>query len=205
MNKAVMLSIQPKWCELIASGKKTVEVRKTRPSIETPFKCYIYATKPKTYSHPARIYNSFIMPKSGECGSGRVVGEFVCDRIDTYQYGNMDYPIPAFDGDDSICEVGDGYWIAFDELDAICLTYEELEKYGKGAPLYGWHISDLVIYDTPRELGEFARPCDGCDKIGTSRCTEEISPCRATILTRPPQSWQFVQSIMGGRLHFEEV
>lgn len=46
--KSVILSIKPKWCELIASGQKTVEVRKTRPKIETPFKCYIYETKDKT-------------------------------------------------------------------------------------------------------------------------------------------------------------
>ena len=45
--KSVLISIRPKWCELIASGKKTIEVRKTRPNIETPFKCYIYCTKPK--------------------------------------------------------------------------------------------------------------------------------------------------------------
>lgn len=45
--KSVMISIKPKYCELIASGKKTVEVRKTRPKIETPFKCYIYCTKEK--------------------------------------------------------------------------------------------------------------------------------------------------------------
>lgn len=45
--KAVMLSIQPKWCELIASGKKTIEVRKTAPQLQMPFKCYIYETKRK--------------------------------------------------------------------------------------------------------------------------------------------------------------
>ena len=43
--KSVLISIQPKWCELIASGKKTVEVRKTKPKLETPFKCYIYCTQ----------------------------------------------------------------------------------------------------------------------------------------------------------------
>ena len=45
MSKAVMLSIRPKWCEKIASGEKTIEVRKTRPKLETPFKCYIYETQ----------------------------------------------------------------------------------------------------------------------------------------------------------------
>lgn len=42
--KSVLISIKPKWCELIANGKKTLEVRKTRPKLEVPFKCYIYCT-----------------------------------------------------------------------------------------------------------------------------------------------------------------
>ena len=44
-NKAVLLSVQPKWCELIATGKKTIEIRKTKPKIKVPFKAYIYCTK----------------------------------------------------------------------------------------------------------------------------------------------------------------
>ncbi len=38
MSKAVMISIRPKWCEKIVNGEKTIEVRKTRPKLETPFK-----------------------------------------------------------------------------------------------------------------------------------------------------------------------
>ena len=45
--QSVLISIRPQYCELIASGKKTIEVRKTRPKLETPFKCYIYCTKDK--------------------------------------------------------------------------------------------------------------------------------------------------------------
>ncbi len=42
MSKSVLISIKPKWCELIASGKKTVEVRKTKPAIKTPQSwCYV--------------------------------------------------------------------------------------------------------------------------------------------------------------------
>lgn len=44
MSKAVMISIRPKWCEKICRGEKSIEVRKTRPKLETPFKCYIYET-----------------------------------------------------------------------------------------------------------------------------------------------------------------
>ncbi len=48
---AVMLSIRPEWCSLIAQGKKTIEVRKNRPKLGTPFKCYIYCTKAKKVHH----------------------------------------------------------------------------------------------------------------------------------------------------------
>jgi predicted transcriptional regulator len=45
MSKAVVLSIRPKWCEKIAIGEKTIEVRKTRPKLDTPFKAYIYCSQ----------------------------------------------------------------------------------------------------------------------------------------------------------------
>mgnify|MGYP000588302884 FL=1 len=70
--KSVILSIKPKYCELIASGKKTIEVRKTRPKIETPFKCYVYCTK-EYY----RKGNGYFQGKY----CGKVIGEFVCDEI----------------------------------------------------------------------------------------------------------------------------
>lgn len=77
--KSVLISIQPKWCELIASGKKTIEVRKTAPKLEVPFKCYIYQKKllknNKAYSYKTWARN------------GKVIGEFVCDRIDIYKRG----------------------------------------------------------------------------------------------------------------------
>ena len=60
MSKAVLISIRPKWCQKIVSGEKTIEIRKTRPRMAPPFKCYIYCTKPQFY------------------GGGKVVGEFTC-------------------------------------------------------------------------------------------------------------------------------
>ena len=48
--KSVLISIQPKWVEKICRGEKTIEVRKSRPKLETPFKVYIYQTKSKENS-----------------------------------------------------------------------------------------------------------------------------------------------------------
>ena len=67
MSKAVMISIRPKWCEKIARGEKTIEVRKTRPKkLKNPFKCYIYCTQG---IDARRLRGSW----------GKVIGEFTCD------------------------------------------------------------------------------------------------------------------------------
>lgn len=68
MSKAVLISIRPKWVEKIASGEKNIEVRKTRPKLETPFKCYIYCTQ-----------SGVALGAWGK--HGKVIGEFTCDRI----------------------------------------------------------------------------------------------------------------------------
>ena len=92
MSKSVLLSIKPKYCELIASGKKTIEVRKTRPKIDTPFKCYIYCTKGelltrsnyngKIYVASSPKYQKALERNENITLSGKVIGEFVCDKID---------------------------------------------------------------------------------------------------------------------------
>ena len=178
MSKAVMLSIRPKWCEKIANGEKTIEVRKTKPKLETPFKCYIYCTLPK-YPHEDFIVTDYPMPQF--YGGGKVIGEFTCDRI---------FPINVFDNG-SIQN-----WL-FEHMERSCLTYEELADYiGNGKTGHGWHISDLLIYDQPRELSEFQRatdPCDSCHAEYTWECTD----CKkfGGNIKRPPQSWCYVEAM----------
>lgn len=86
MGKAVLISIRPEWVEKIMSGEKTLEVRKTRPNMGTPFKCYIYCTLGRG--------NAF-----GEVFGGLVVGEFMCDRIKSvFGSAYLKMPESAFAG-----------------------------------------------------------------------------------------------------------
>lgn len=171
--KSVLISIQPKWCELIASGKKTVEVRKSRPKIATPFKVYGYAT----WNGSSRE----ILVKDGgtlfvadyrtpaDRASGKVIGEFVCDRIDDMR------------------DV---------EQKPTCLTVDEWLKYTDGHKgiVYGWHISRLVIYDKPKELREFFYACDKPKGSDCSVCLDHREN-RSKAITRPPQSWCYVEEV----------
>lgn len=162
MSKAVLISIQPKWCELIASGKKTIEVRKTKPKIPTPFKCYIYETK--------AIYK----PSRSPClfqGRGKVIGEFACDGIL------------------SRCEMANAD-IAEQQG---CIKREDLIRYACGKELYGWHISDIKIYDKPKELCEFRKPID-CHR-GNEK--HQCIGCWDCEIKRPPQSWCYVEILEG--------
>ena len=165
MNKAVLLSIRPNWCALIASGRKTLEVRKTRPKLDTPFKVYMYRTKPKDRLidvikdgdlNYGEVYHGkpvFIKANSryrDYVRDGKIIGEFTCDRIDKF----------------SIDEKFDNLTLcSMSKLSRVPVS--QLQDYASGYWLYGWRISDFRLYDKPRELSEFS-------------------------LSRPPQSWQYV-------------
>ncbi|MBQ6906209.1 MAG: ASCH domain-containing protein [Clostridia bacterium] len=180
--KSVLISIQPKWCELIASGKKTVEVRKTRPKIATPFKCYIYCTANKQGTKD-------LLEIHGTDGkirkaNGKVIGEFVCDCI-TPLY-NVCY-------DEWERLLGGLHRIEKELVGQACLTEKELHSYANGKRCYAWHISDLVIYDKPRELSEFKRACPEYVYACAMCRHSDYTGMRCTPITRPPQSWLYVE------------
>lgn len=222
MAKAVLISIRPKWCELIANSKKTIEVRKTRPKLETPFKCYIYCTKhgrPLVYGSPCPTYveenlvqtYGYSREKAEEifgCWNGKVIGDFVCDKILPYFHAETDTDVGLFEYYESPLAHMD---------DRDCLSDRDLVNYGNGNPLYGWHISALKIYDEPKELRCFGNfECEHCGSEKECFAPESIYKCslqKANTnpnhksmwicdcdfiqLTRPPQSWCYVEGNVG--------
>lgn len=218
--KAVLMSIQPKWCELIASGQKAIEIRKTRPKLEVPFKVYIYCTKAKDhFSIGGGIYATsdtlYRLPTgeikfgdgfelmgdwSGQYDesnflNGKVIGEFVCDAIRVYGYDEHNgYPTPAYEGDPSFLDCGPGYWITCGELKDTYLSEEEFEAYGNKNTLYGWHITDLVIYNRPKGLRNFTHACpDTVRSCLDCKFTKDGWECKR--ITKPPQSWCYVDEL----------
>lgn len=179
MNKAVLMSIKPKYCEKIFNGEKTIEVRKRAPKLKPPFKVYVYCTKPKF-----EFEDSFALYESGRFVQdlgGFVIGEFVCREISPICFEASDpaqlkpLPIP-----------GTG------------LTDVEIINYlGNGVPGYGLHISRLRFYDKPKDLSRFIRPCPNslyCESCATF--SENRGRCfnAALQITRPPQSWMYVEN-----------
>ena len=152
MSKAVLISIRPEWCQKIMAGRKTIEVRRTRPKMNPPFKCYIY-----------------------KCGNGKVVGEFLCDQIiEDRTYGHNE-----------------------EFYRAACMSAYDAAAYAMQSPMYGWHISNLKIYDTPKELIEFhtRKKCKSCNKSGyeSTACIYDENCIIPAAITKAPQSWCYVE------------
>ena len=192
MSKAVMLSVRPKWCEKICRGEKTIEVRKTRPKLETPFKCYIYCTKDakmqwwtgSRYSYADdHSHNAF-----DKCGNGKIIGEFVCDCVT---------PLYNVCTDDWKRLTGGLHRIEKELVNQACLTEAQLHTYAGGKNCFAWHISNLKIYDTPKELIEFHtwKKCKSCSKSGyeSTACIYDKNCMIPAAITKAPQSWCYVE------------
>ena len=198
--KSVLLSIKPKYCELIVGGIKTIEVRKTKPKLDTPFKCYIYETKTKDFY--SALHKKII---------GKVIGEFICSKITEFESEFWDDE--TYERIQTIIKDCERYFesgeyeyetVATNEYEKYkenwlckqsCVSWEEMRKYvGTGIKgFYGWHISQLKNYDMPKELSGF-RQCHKCEhyfycKAGEYSCDGVYK------LTSPPQSWCYVEEV----------
>lgn len=191
-KKSVILSIHPYFCEKIEVGEKLLEIRKNKPNIELPFKCYIYETK--AINHKKIIVDlDGELPTTYARGRGKVIGEFICDRI---EYLDMDSAGVGFWENGEFIYLKDIGWNA-------CLTRNEFIEYSQGKKLYGWHISELKIYDKPKKLNDFYNICySGCDKCEykswdysyAGECKEIVcTVSNKKPLARPPQSWCYVE------------
>ena len=205
---SILMSTQPQWCEKIFEiigenenkapvYKKRIEVRKTRPKYPTPFKVYIYCTKGKfallrkdnEYRHDHWEFAEFHKSCGNEILNGKVIAEFICDEITEMYVGKI--------GE----KVKDGYICLDTTSDVLrsqaCLTEKQLYEYCNGGKLYGWHISNLVIYDKPKELSEFKKINQPCwyGKMGISKRDCPKCKNKECFIQSPPQSWCYVERV----------
>lgn len=196
MSKAVLISIRPKWCEKIVSGEKTIEVRKTRPKLETPFKVYIYCTVagydlniPISQERLMQDYLDTGSMKSLNCphGNGKVIGEFTCDRI---------YRLETRSPGGSYSVAGEDKPTTNRVARESCLGLADMHRYLQSKTGYGWHISELKIYDVPKELSKFRRVCPNdlyCENCAMYWNNGGTCGNGGLLLKRPPQSWCYVE------------
>lgn len=154
--KKILISIKPQWVEKILNGEKTIEIRKTIPKCELPARVYIYCTKAIKFKD-VYLYELKKVNDKYELGlhdnnimNGKVVAEFTLNKVETIKENQI--------------------YNADIVLEKACLIIKELSNYTKGKTFYAWHIEDLVIYDTLKELSEFG-------------------------LTKAPQNYQYIKVV----------
>ena len=195
MNKPkILIPIHPQWCEKIFNGEKTIEVRRSAPKIDTPFEVIVYCTKGKSFLYKNPNNGELFLDNNGGYRggdyedrylTGKVIGSFVCDKVDKYTFSNLEARYRINDVD----------------LAKTCLNHPELIAYGKGKTLRGLHITEPKLFNRPIELSEFGTICK---KHGDDRCNDCLylrvcayDDCVDTWcgvgnikpLTRAPQSW----------------
>lgn len=205
--KTILISIRPEYCEKIFSGEKTIEVRKTAP--EPPFKAIVYETKGREFSFGVKVDtvarhadSRFLDCRRGapeiktrickgkempfiSYGTMKVIGEFICNEVDN---------IFPFGLDAAIIDSKGNLFDPKPLLREICLTKKQVEKYlGKKGMGYGYHITAPKLYDKPKELMLFDKPCKYEYEPNASCYPQRCDSCCVTTITRPPQSWMYIQ------------
>lgn len=213
MADAVLISIRPEWVNKIISGAKTVEVRKTKPNLKPPFKCYIYCTKGRLallreIDDPEEPYKFDVWEYADfheGCGltilGCKVIGEFTCDRVHRLTHvgymGTREAPALRAYKPGSVTEHCPDF-----DFSASCLTVAQINDYLAGGDGYAWHIADLRLFDVPEDLRKFhrRRRCNSCEESGyeSMACAYDDNCVVPAVITKAPQSWCYVEKLENG-------
>lgn len=196
--KCVLLSVKPKWVAKILNGEKTIEVRKRFPSDYVGW-VYIYCTKDK--KNGLYWVKDWVCVNQKNCvpsiRNGKVVAKFRCGKVeyieatyDEYNYGEDDYATETLRPETL--------------YDKTCVSREQMFNYLGLKGGYAIHISDLEIFDKPKELSEFKRPkwskCGVKDKDGLFQCDKcpygnfKTRNCEYVLPIKAPQNYCYVEA-----------
>lgn len=168
--KAILISIKPKYVADILNGRQTIEIRKTMPKCDLPIDVYIYCTKETNYKD--EFYLNF------QKANGKVVAKFTLKKVEEIRPKVKLGLLNTYNTYETETLVINPL------LDKCCLSYEELDLYLKWKIGYAWHISNLEIFDRPKELSEFSI------KVFPNRKDNLMT----RYLTKAPQSWCYIES-----------
>lgn len=204
----ILASLKPYYYYLIGERKKTIEVRKSALK-DLPQDIVFYMSKDeKSFAKIPKEFQEKYRKHFGKVGLAIVcdkIKDFYCASVPYSKENNLGYGQFVDNGvykvncwhEGIVFERNDRYietMLNNDDLKEMCLSAQELFDYiGVGKHLYTWHISDLKIYDKPKELSEFKTGCKGCKERDTYHCYFHCYGKRP--ITRPPQSYMYVEEV----------
>lgn len=166
--KSILLTIRLKYFYLTYKGTKNIEIRKSAPK---NFAGDVYEIISKTNFEKDLMEIPENEREFFKQFKGKIGLKFTLKAVHKFDWRLVANP--------------------FFKVRGSCLGYDQLRKYAtdkKGVvhDLYGWCISDLEIFDKPKELEEFySTP----KKINGLYGAEMVN----ISLSNPPQSWCFVE------------
>ena len=167
---SIIISIHPKWCELIFSGKKRLEIRKRIPNAHYPITFYVYQTVDKNWK-----YN--LIPSLAN-KQGKVVGTFTCNDIDHWE---SEFWLEDTDVYEAITMIEEDEfepgeyiqtrvftnewedWEIEPEFEKTllykdsCVSWNELRNYMKSGlnDFYTIHVEDVHYFTNPMNISDF--------------------------------------------------
>ena len=191
--KSILISIKPKYVAEILNGNKTIEIRKTMPKCDLPIDVYIYCTKEEYLYRTNKGYFSFNKPLQVGKGTkhpfvysdeSKVVAKFTLNKVEEIK---SNLAMRFFTDSFNEKELLDKSCLSGDEL-FWYLAPQELKVKSCG---YAWHISNLLIFDEPKELSEFYK----CQYIECTTLFDRESRFRPYLeITKAPQSYCYVEA-----------
>lgn len=172
MSLGVAISIKSKWVADIINGIKKYEIRSTKPNCYLPVEVFVYCCQgnDRLWKENDYYWHSTKVGKTQNDLNGKVVAKFTLKNCkDWHNYSWQD-----------ILEKG-------------CVSDQELKDYSKNKKtLYIWEISDLVVFDRPKDLSELSTCSLGRFNCYMKRCDGKSCPCFKPLL-KAPQSWCYVE------------
>lgn len=179
----ILITLPPEQVANILNGKQTIIIQKTAPKCELPIEACIYCAKDTSggllVKNTSTDTIGFAKGKAVlkddltrfsyiQLFNGKVVAKFTLKKVEEI------LALPT--------EIGCSYQtvtLPFKFLmQKSCVNSEGFNHYLKCKNGYAWHISDLQIFDKPKEIIEFFEPYN---------CGELPIP-----LVNPPKSWRYI-------------
>lgn len=188
--KAILKTVKPKQCANIMNLIQSILVIKDKREATAIQKLidedgyadiYVYCMKDKKnylywdWYDPPFVENEWFVSSNSKIWNddriningpfnGKVVFKFRCYNVEEIYYNSIpteEYFYYIYKGDEYDNEE-DKIDTSLDLEEKSCLNSDELDNYLQGKTGYAIHISDLEIFDKPKELSEFRKPryCD---------------------------------------------
>ena len=177
--KAIMMSIRPQHVANILNGIKTLEIRKRFPKNYVGW-VYIYVTHGRqlldlrkqdtkdNYRLTAQSKSNNVRWSYPPLLNGKVVAIFWCDDVEKFDRIVIDFEREYIKQN-------------------ACISQLELDNYIKDNIGYAIHITDLEIFNKPKEISEFEHQV-----VYVNVYTGEKRYLREP-LRKAPQSWCYVE------------